>query len=271
MKRTPRVAATAIGLFLTAATATAQGIAPAKPAPLTPMDYIEIRQLVSRYAFAVDTGSNNGYDYADLFSADGEFMRPYARGREQLAALARGTRLGPNNTVHYIMNHVIEPTPDGAVGKEYLIELNWDIAPTGGGQRGTGPINGWDVIGRKAGELARTGGHYEDVYVKTPVGWRFKKRDFIPSRSGADPAPLPPPRVPANAAAVTTAAPLPAAANFIPPTQQSSLTPLDYLEMASATVLGFLVFGTVPGPATWGGMALIVASGLYIIRRERAA
>src|SRR6266550_6504566 len=77
----------------------------AAPMALTPMDYVEIRQLVSRYAFAVDTGGNNGYDYADLFAADGEFMRPYAKGREQLAALARGARLGPNNTVHYIMNH----------------------------------------------------------------------------------------------------------------------------------------------------------------------
>ena len=80
----------------------------AKTMTLTPMDYVEIRQLVNRYAFALDTGSSNGYDYADLFAADGEFMRPYATGREQLAALARGPRLGPNNTVHYIMNHVID-------------------------------------------------------------------------------------------------------------------------------------------------------------------
>src|SRR5580700_8057735 len=100
-----------------------------KALTLTPMDYIEIRQLVNRFAFALDTGSNNGYDYADLFAPDGEFMRPYAKGREQLAALARGPRLGPDNTVHYIMNHVIEPTPDGAIGKAYLIEFNWDIAP----------------------------------------------------------------------------------------------------------------------------------------------
>src|SRR6266513_1789148 len=123
---------------------------------LTPLDYVEIRQLVNRYAFAVDTGSSNGYDYADLFAADGEFMRPYAKGREQLAALARGARLGPNNTVHYIMNHAIAPAPG--------------VAGRGGAG---GPVNGWDLIGRKAGELARTGGHYEDAYVKTPVGWRF--------------------------------------------------------------------------------------------------
>src|SRR5580765_5019592 len=112
----------------------------ARAMTLTPLDYIEIRQLVNRYGFAVDTGSNNGFDYADLFAADGEFMRPYAKGREQLAALARGRRLGSANTVHYIMNHVIEPTPDGAVGKEYLIELNWDL--TGGDQSGRGQGQG---------------------------------------------------------------------------------------------------------------------------------
>ena len=208
-----------------------------KALTLTPIDYIEIRQLVNRYAFALDTGSNNGYDSADLFAPDGEFMRPYAKGREQLAALARGPRLGPDNTVHYIMNHVIEPTPDGAIGKAYLIEFNWDIAPaqatggTGGGA-GTGPANGWDIVGRKAGELARTGGHYEDVYVKTPVGWRFKKRDFIPSTSGADPAPLSPPSIPADATPIDTRAPLAPAANFVAPTQQSSLSATDYLEIA---------------------------------------
>jgi len=70
----------------------------AKAMTLTPMDYIEIRQLVNRYAFALDTGTNNGYEYADLFATDGESIRPYAKGREQLAALARGPRLGPNNT-----------------------------------------------------------------------------------------------------------------------------------------------------------------------------
>jgi hypothetical protein len=204
----------------------------AKAMTLTPMDYIEIRQLVNRYAFAHDTGSSNGYDYADLFTADGEFMRPYAKGREQLAALARGPGLGPDNTVQYVMNHVIEPTADGAIGKAYLIEFNWDIAPAQAGGTSNGPTNGWDLVGRKAGELARTGGHYEDVYIKTPVGWRFKKRDFIPSTSGADPARQAPPRIPADATPTDARAPLAPAANFVAPTQQSSLTATDYLEIA---------------------------------------
>ena len=120
MNRSKAALAVTLGLAVLAqAAASSQKAAGApKPTVLTALDYIEIKQLVSRYAFAVDTGSNNGYDYADLFAADGEFMRPYARGREQLAALARGARLGPANTVHYIMNHVIEPTPEGAVGRQ---------------------------------------------------------------------------------------------------------------------------------------------------------
>ena len=212
-----------------------------KALTLTPMDYIEIRQLVNRYAFAADTGSNNGYDYADLFAPDGEFVQPYAKGREQLAALARGPRLGPDNTAHYIMNHVIEPTPDGAIGKAYVILLNWDIAPAqaaggNGGRAGTGPANGWDLVGRKAGELGGAGGHYEDVYVRTPAGWRFRKRKFIPSASGADAAPLAPPGIPADTTpripSDATLAPLAPAANFIAPTQQSSLSATDYLEIA---------------------------------------
>jgi SnoaL-like domain len=232
-----RSAVLAVALAAIVGTTSGQVKPRVKALPLTPMDYIEIRQLVNRYAFALDTGSNNGYDYADLFVPDGEFMRPYAKGREQLAALARGPRLGPDNTVHYTMNHVIEPTPDGAIGKAYLIEFNWGIAPaeatggTGGGA-GTGPANGWDMVGRKAGELARTGGHYEDVYVKTPVGWRFKKRDFIPSTSGADPTPLAPPSIPTDTTPVDTLAPLAPAANFVAPTQQSSLSATDYLEIA---------------------------------------
>src|SRR6187549_2379214 len=154
-QKTFRPAILGVALAALVAVASGQVNSTPKAMTLTPMDYVEIRQLVNRYAFALDTGSSNGYDYADLFAADGEFMRPYAKGREQLAGLARGPRLGPNNTVHYIMNHVIEPTPDGAIGKAYLIELNWDIPPAqaaaGGRGAGAGPANGWDIVGRKAG------------------------------------------------------------------------------------------------------------------------
>jgi drug/metabolite transporter (DMT)-like permease len=47
------------------------------------------------------------------------------------------------------------------------------------------------------------------------------------------------------------------------------LAPFGYLEIVSATILGFLVFGDFPEAPTWAGIAVIVASGLYIVHRER--
>lgn len=49
----------------------------------------------------------------------------------------------------------------------------------------------------------------------------------------------------------------------------ATLAPLHYLEIVAAVALGYLVFGDFPNPLTWTGIAVIVASGLYIIHRER--
>ena len=46
---------------------------PSRPG-LTPQDYIEIQQLVRKYAWALDGGDNYGYAYADLFTPDGVFV-----------------------------------------------------------------------------------------------------------------------------------------------------------------------------------------------------
>lgn len=51
----------------------------------------------------------------------------------------------------------------------------------------------------------------------------------------------------------------------------SVLAPLGYLEIVSATLLGYLVFGDFPAPLTWLGIALIVGSGLFILYREQRA
>lgn len=47
------------------------------------------------------------------------------------------------------------------------------------------------------------------------------------------------------------------------------LAPLAYIEIVSATLLGYFIFGDLPRPTTWIGMAVIVASGLVIVWRER--
>ncbi len=50
----------------------------------------------------------------------------------------------------------------------------------------------------------------------------------------------------------------------------STLAPLHYLEITSASLFGYLVFGDFPDALKWTGIAIIVASGLYIIYREHA-
>jgi hypothetical protein len=138
---------------------------------LAALDYLEIQQLVNRYAFAIDTCSNNGYDYADLYTPDGVFYWGVGSrksvGREQLAEaagggkngcqkLARATAENPLAT-HTTVNLVIEPSPDGATGKSYLVYpgvLGIHSDPTHSGHVGG----------------------YQDVYVRTAKGWRFKSR-----------------------------------------------------------------------------------------------
>jgi drug/metabolite transporter (DMT)-like permease len=51
----------------------------------------------------------------------------------------------------------------------------------------------------------------------------------------------------------------------------STLAPLHYMEMVTAALLGYLVFGDWPNVLTWAGIIVIVGSGLYIIHRERLA
>jgi hypothetical protein len=142
---------------------------------LTAADYIEIQQLVARYGYAVDTHADNGYAYADLFTPDGIFGK--TKGREALAELARATqkeRAGPSFTRHFLTNVIVYPTPEGARGSQYLMAL--DVSEGG-----------------KPSSIVH-GGRYEDEYVKTPAGWRFKSRQLHPAKIGVPPptAKLPP-------------------------------------------------------------------------------
>src|SRR5690349_22986789 len=99
----------------------AQSRSTSKPRELTALDYIEIQQLIAKYARAIDTCSNNGYDYADLYTADGAFIPSFEgkqlapiQGREKLAAVSGGGTNGCKNVPwieqgvrHLYANHVI--------------------------------------------------------------------------------------------------------------------------------------------------------------------
>jgi hypothetical protein len=163
------IACTTLVVLCLAVSTVARAQAPsAKPAELTALDYIQIEQLIARYARAIDTCSNNGYDYADLFTADGAFIpsfngRPGSpiQGRERLAAISGGGSNGCKNVPwieqgvrHIYTNHVITPTADGATGVVDMLMIGLGGDPN----------------------KIEYDGHYEDTYVRTPQGWRFKER-----------------------------------------------------------------------------------------------
>ncbi|EJT05099.1 DMT family transporter [Rhizobium sp. CCGE 510] len=49
----------------------------------------------------------------------------------------------------------------------------------------------------------------------------------------------------------------------------STLAPLQYFEIVSATIFAWLVFGDFPNAVKWLGITIIMASGFYILWRER--
>ncbi len=49
----------------------------------------------------------------------------------------------------------------------------------------------------------------------------------------------------------------------------TALVPLDYSRIVYSAVLGYLVFGEMPGLWSFAGMAIIVASSLYLVLTER--
>ncbi len=49
----------------------------------------------------------------------------------------------------------------------------------------------------------------------------------------------------------------------------SYLAPFGYVEIITAAVIGFALFGDIPDYLTWAGIAVISASGIYIAWRER--
>jgi hypothetical protein len=50
-------------------------------------------------------------------------------GREKIAKIPRSNPHGPRYVRHFAMNHLIEPTADGAIGKQYVVVI--DIGKNG--------------------------------------------------------------------------------------------------------------------------------------------
>jgi hypothetical protein len=118
---------------------------------LTDRDRAEIQELVSHYARALATCSAE--EYADLFApVTGSFassIRGEILGRDKLIALVQSEP------------HCVSPTPGRPLGNGPIVT----IASSAGGVTGRASVG--------------NAGHYEDVYVRTPNGWRFQSRNVI--------------------------------------------------------------------------------------------
>ena len=177
-------AAIAIGACLTAGVDAQQKRA--RPMTLTALDYQEIHQLSARYTHAIDTCADTGYQYADLYAPDGVFIDMWSedavkaggvkwQGREKLREIASGANVtgAPctssrfnGSVTHMILSLVVTPAVGGATGNSYMVELG----------------------GRDPNRITRMG-NYEDVYVKTADGWRFRTRTHSRAPNGTLPAP----------------------------------------------------------------------------------
>ncbi|WP_373354786.1 DMT family transporter [Pseudoroseicyclus sp. CXY001] len=49
----------------------------------------------------------------------------------------------------------------------------------------------------------------------------------------------------------------------------ATIAPFEYAGLPLALFWGWTIFGSLPGPVTWAGMALILGSGLFVYLRER--
>ncbi|MBN1237949.1 MAG: nuclear transport factor 2 family protein [Gammaproteobacteria bacterium] len=147
------------------------GIAAAQDVPkLEPQDYLEIRNLIDAYPQILDNCTNNGRDYADLFTEDGTFGvsstwggggKIWFRGREELRRAGGGgeSECRPRMEsagYHLTINPLITPTPDGAKAVSTLLTI----------------VNDTD----DRGDIVHWEGGYEDTFEKTADGWRFKSR-----------------------------------------------------------------------------------------------
>ncbi len=153
-----------------------------RAATLTAMDYVEIQQLNAAYGHYIDTGEDNGYAWARLFTPDGVFTRQNGDqyiGRERIAGLGRiiGSR-GPKAVAHFATNVWIQPSPEGAVGQVYAAIIRF-------------PDDKMDEDDPRPVDV-KLGARYHDTYVKTADGWRFKTRTVVMAGSNRKTAELSP-------------------------------------------------------------------------------
>jgi hypothetical protein len=121
-----------------------------------------IQDLLHLYCFHMDEGHFE--KLGALFATDGEWIAPYrsASGPEAIAAwLTQSVPASPRR-MHYVMNSVI-----GVAGDEASAKSNYLVM-----------VEGPD------GPVPSVCGTYADVLIRTPDGWRFRRRELIHAFKG---------------------------------------------------------------------------------------
>lgn len=146
---------------------------------LTAEDYAGIYRLYADYGYTFDTGSENGYGWANLYTPDGVHVSvvnslEYIRGRDLIAAFAFGAyrvngRFASLNkmqtpgkttvsTAHIQTSILIEPTAEGVAAKPYRL---------------TGALTQDDKV------TLTPGGVYYDLLIKDTDRWRFNASWYL--------------------------------------------------------------------------------------------
>jgi len=121
-----------------------------------------IRDLPHLYCFHMDNGEFDAL--AALFAADGEWVAPYrsVQGSAAIAAWLRQSVPAVPKRMHYTMNTVIVLSGDTATARSNYLAMT--EAP--------------------GGPDASVRGTYADRFLRTDLGWRFRRRELIHAFKG---------------------------------------------------------------------------------------
>jgi 3-phenylpropionate/cinnamic acid dioxygenase small subunit len=132
--------------------------------PFTSHDRQQVQDLMTRYAFAVDGGTEA--DFFDIFTDDAVLDGPWGirRGRDGVLDLARRVteRKSTVQLRHLLTNMLVEGEGDSARVRAYFVEFRT-------------PIGQPSVSDRSAAELLHVG-TYDCAAIKVSGVWRLHHR-----------------------------------------------------------------------------------------------